>query len=108
MSLQFKGSYWKILGAIMANTKSTHLYVLRCGERIKIGVTSDIEQRIVSLQTGNPDKIELEYIEERLNPHKAEKFLHRHFQKNKVSGEWFEGISLHDIRIRLMLFFDQE
>lgn len=92
----------------MANNKCTHLYVLRCGERLKIGVTQDIEQRILSLQTGNPDKIELEYIEERLNPHKAEKFLHRHFQKHKVSGEWFEGISLHEIRVRLMLFFDQE
>lgn len=92
----------------MANNKSTHLYVLRCGNRLKIGVTSNIEQRIVSLQTGNPDKIELEYIEERLNPHKAEKFLHRHFQKHKVSGEWFEGISLHEIRVRLMLFFEQE
>ena len=90
----------------MAN--STHLYVLRCGERLKIGVTNNIDQRIKSLQTGNPDQIILEYIEERLNPHKAEKFLHRFFQKQKVKGEWFEGITLNDIRVRLMLFHDQE
>lgn len=89
-------------------SKSTHLYVLSCGNRLKIGVTNDIDQRLQSLQTGNPDEIKLEYIEERVNPHKAEKFLHRHFQKNRVSGEWFEGITLHDIRVRLMLFFDQE
>lgn len=89
-------------------SKSTHLYVLRCGERLKIGVTHDINQRIKSLQTGNPDEIILEYIEERTNPHKAERFLHRYFQKQKVKGEWFEGITLQDIRVRLMLFFDQE
>lgn len=89
-------------------SKSTHLYVLSCGDKVKIGVTNNIEQRLKTLQTGNPTPINLEYIEERLNPEKAEHYLHRCFQHKRVNGEWFEYISIRDIRIKLMLFFDQE
>lgn len=89
-------------------SKSTHLYVLSCGDKIKIGVTNNIENRLKSLQTGNPMPIKLEYIEERLNPEKAEHYLHRCFQAKRVNGEWFEYISVHDIRVKLMLFFDQD
>jgi hypothetical protein len=87
---------------------STHLYVLQCGTRFKIGVTNNIEKRIASLQTGNPEEIVLLYIEEREKPTKAEKYLHRCFQKNRLKGEWFENITLKDIRIKLLLFFDQD
>lgn len=90
------------------NKKSTHLYVLSCNDLFKIGITSDIDKRIKSLQTGNAFEIKLEYLEERLNPEKAEKFLHKYFWKHRLKGEWFEGISIHDIRVRLMLFFDQD
>ncbi len=87
---------------------STHLYVLSCNNLLKIGVTNNIDKRIKSLQTGNPHKIELLYLEERLNPTKAERFLHQYFSKYRLEGEWFEGITLHDIRVRLMLFFEQD
>lgn len=87
---------------------STHLYILQCGNRFKIGVTNNIEKRLASLQTGNAEVIELVHIEERKNPTKAEKYLHRCFQKNRLKGEWFEGISLKDIRIKLLLYFDQD
>lgn len=93
----------------MATTsKSTHLYILQCNNRFKIGVTNDIQRRLLSLQTGNPDKIEVVHLEERLNPTKAERYLHRCFQKNRLTGEWFEGITLRDIRVKLLLFFDQD
>lgn len=52
----------------MSNKKSTHLYILSCDGKMKIGVTSNIDKRIAALQTGNSSKIYLEYIEERLNP----------------------------------------
>jgi len=48
----------------MTRQKATHLYVLSCGNKTKIGVTSNINQRIKSLQTGNPETIVLDYIEE--------------------------------------------
>lgn len=92
----------------MARKKATHLYILSCGGRTKIGVTSNIEQRIRSLQTGNPETIVLEYIEERTNPTKAERYLHRCFAKKRLVGEWFSDLTVHEIRVKLMLFFDQD
>lgn len=88
--------------------KPTHLYILSDGEKVKIGVTSDIDTRIKSLQTGNPKKIVLLYIEERTNPTKAETYLHRCFTKQREEGEWFHGLTVEQIRSRLMIFFDQD
>ena len=92
----------------MSNKKSTHLYILSCDGKIKIGITSDFDKRIAALQTGNPSKIVLEYIEERLNPQGAEKYLHRCFGAYRLEGEWFKNISVDMIRSRLMLYFDQD
>ena len=92
----------------MVRQKATHLYILSCGNRTKIGVTSNIEQRIKSLQTGNPETIVLEYIEERLNPTKAERYLHRCFSKKRLVGVWFEKLTVDEIRSKLMIFFDQD
>lgn len=77
---------------------------------VKIGVTnnSDISKRIRSLQTGNSYKLEVLYFEERYDAQKAEIYLHREFNKNRMSGEWFQNITLNDIRIKLLLFFDQD
>src|SRR5690606_31904725 len=61
---------------IVKESKDTFLYVLSCDNKLKIGITNDIQKRIKSLQTGNPNPIKLEYIEERYLPHKAEKYLH--------------------------------
>lgn len=92
----------------MSNKKSTHLYILSCDDKIKIGITSDIDKRIAALQTGNPSKIVLEHIEERLKPQGAEKYLHRCFGANRLEGEWFKNITVDMIRSRLMLYFDQD
>ena len=88
--------------------KSTHLYVISCNDRLKIGVTNDITTRIKAHQTSNPDPLVLEYIEQRYNPHKAERYLHKEFRKHRVSGEWFEGITIQQIKSKLMMFHDQE
>ena len=92
----------------MSKVISTHLYVLRCGDKLKIGITNDIESRLSSLQTGNPEQIVLEYIEERLNPRKAEKWLHTQFAYCRIKGEWFQGIQLIDVRRKLMMFHEQD
>jgi len=93
---------------IETQQKDTFLYVLSCENKLKIGVTGNIEKRIKGLQTGNPNTIKLEYIEERYLPHKAEKYLHKYFQKHRMIGEWFSGITVHQIRSALMMFHEQE
>lgn len=84
------------------------LYILSCNNLIKIGVTNNIDQRVKTLQTGNPHPIIVEYVESRFKPHKAEKYLHRVFQKHCVLGEWFQDITVQQIRAHLMMFHDQE
>jgi len=88
--------------------KSDILYVLSCNDLIKIGITNNIDKRVKTLQTGNPHPIIVEYVESRYKPHKAEQYLHRAFHKNRISGEWFKDITVHQIRSKLMMFLDQE
>jgi len=101
-------SYDEIKIRVKKPTKHTHLYVISAGDLFKIGITNNIERRMKALQTGNPHPLQLEYLDERKNPQKAEKYLHREFQKNHVHGEWFENITLKDIRTKLMIFLDQD
>lgn len=96
-------------------TRGRHnlLYVLECdnGQYVKIGICTDdkvLGKRIKTLQTGNPKKINLLYAEERLSAKNAEKYLHQCFDEFRLEGEWFEGITLHDIRKKLMLFHEQD
>lgn len=88
------------------------LYILSCDDKkyLKIGVCKEenIYTRIKNLQTGNPHKINLEFVEYRPNATKAEKYLHNCFQDYQTEGEWFSGITVNDIRVKLMLFLSQE
>jgi hypothetical protein len=92
----------------MGKSKSTHLYVLKCNELYKIGVTNNIDRRVKTLQTGNASPIVVEYIEERYKPHKAEHYLHQQFSTRRVNGEWFRDLTVRDIRSTLLMFHDQE
>lgn len=93
-------------------SKYTYLYVLSCEEQkyLKIGICREgnVSKRLKHLQTGNPHPITLEWSEQRLDAHKAENYLHRCFQDYKIIGEWFEGITLKDIRRKLMMFHEQD
>ncbi len=96
----------------MANKKADQIYIVSCGpdndKKYKVGVTSDINQRLKSLQTGNPEKIILEYIDVRIEPTKAERYLHRTLHKYRQQGEWFKGLTLNQIRAELLMYHDQK
>jgi len=65
-------------------------YLIQNGETCdyKIGITTNIKQRITSIQTSNPCKVGLvHYVES--NNRELEKLLHSHFSKNNVHNEWF-------------------
>lgn len=96
----------------MKPSKQNLLYILECDSEkfFKIGVTKDVdslERRIKSLQTGNPHRINIAYYDERTASRQAEKYLHQVLDEYRVVGEWFTGITLKDIRIKLMLFLEQ-
>lgn len=72
------------------------VYFIYCDERnnspVKIGVTSDIENRISALQTGNPYQLFCKAFIPCVNKDQAyrlESFFHRQFKKNRMIGEWF-------------------
>jgi len=59
-----------------------------CGGPIKIGYTTDLEQRLKSLQTGYPDRLEL-LLAFPANPN-YEKAIHKQFEEYRLNGEWFK------------------
>lgn len=88
------------------------LYVLSCceGKYLKIGICKKgtLDRRVATLQTGNPCRISVEFSEERLSAKDAEQYLHQCFSEKRYLGEWFTDITLHEIRVKLMLFHDQD
>lgn len=82
-----------------------YLYIVRSGNinLYKIGITKDIDQRLNTLQIGNPEKIhpiaffcadlsdpfgrEIFYLE---------RFLHKNFENKRIQGEWFK-LNLEEI-----------
>lgn len=69
-----------------------HVYLVRAGEsQYKIGVASNIVNRVKALQTSNGNKIEL--VTSRLvdNPGEVEKQIHQSLKAVKLNGgrEWF-------------------
>ena len=59
----------------------------------KIGSTTNIKKRLSTLQTGTYSKIVchtiLDVSKTRYTHKQVERFLHQHFAKYKVRGEWF-------------------
>lgn len=68
----------------------TYLYFIQQGEEgpIKIGVSKHPDKRLRELQTANAVELVL------LGTHKGirsdEKRIHKMFENNRLSGEWFE------------------
>mgnify|MGYP002413567514 CR=1 FL=1 len=72
------------------------MYLLRCDSYYKIGVAIDVVDRVATLQTGNPRKIDIVFVYKFENSKLIESVLHQRFKDFRVSGEWF-GISVNDI-----------
>lgn len=69
------------------------LYLVRAGvSQYKIGVASNIGNRIKSLQTSNGTKIELIISRTVANTHEVERKIHAQLAERKLNGgrEWFE------------------
>ena len=63
------------------------LYFIRSGQYVKIGVSANPRGRIASIQTGNPDPIEVLGVVP--GDRELEKELHREFAPLHHRGEWF-------------------
>lgn len=82
------------------------VYLVTDGEKVKIGVTKDVNKRIKQLQTGNPRTITPIYISRELsNAYILESILHSKYDKFRVSKEWF---SLSDEYIEKIIGYIEE
>ena len=74
------------------------VYLISDGDYIKIGVTNDIDQRVQSLQTGNPNQLTILTCIPCENARYIEGMLHGVFDDFKMQGEWF-NLSESQIKI---------
>lgn len=69
------------------------IYLVKCGEFHKIGVTQNIKQRLEDFRTSNPHPIEL-LKSWKYEPwsmvRKIEKLLHLHYKPHHHHREWFK------------------
>jgi hypothetical protein len=66
------------------------LYVLKCNELYKIGVTSQpMKKRLSDLQTGNPEPLEVVFTRKCSNYLDMEVYFHKLFADKRIRGEWF-------------------
>lgn len=93
---QLKSLAWKSRrGTSAINRKEvdvSYVYFIADGEFVKIGKANDVEQRKLSLETGNPrDLLTLGTIscDSESESYSLEKKLHHHFEPWHHRGEWF-------------------
>lgn len=68
---------------------NTHnmVYFITDGNYIKIGKADDVGQRLIQLQTGNPNKLSILYS--MIGEYDLEKTIHDFYKDYRVEGEWF-------------------
>lgn len=64
-----------------------HLYFIKCGEFLKIGIAADVRKRVKDMEMNNPH--EMEVIHVMLGKRKEEKELHLRFADYRHRNEWF-------------------
>lgn len=70
---------------------SSCIYIIRQGSSrlFKLGVSKCPEQRLKTLQTGNPAKLKLLFTVPCTDAFKVEAIVHDHLKDHRVLGEWF-------------------
>ena len=70
--------------------KYANLIKIKDKNKYKIGLTSNLKQRISSLSNQNPFEIKLITAIENNDIYKLESELHKKFADKNIKGEWFE------------------
>lgn len=71
-------------------TPSGYVYFLRSGPYVKIGKTTNLDERIKTLRIQLPFEVELVHAVECRDHHEVESSFHEMFKDHRVNGEWFE------------------
>lgn len=74
-----------------ARKGDTRVYLMQDGSRYKIGISKNVEQRLATFKTGNPN-VQLVTATRPVSRHMAERLerrLHDQYAAQHVAGEWF-------------------
>lgn len=80
------GDEWKRLDEIY---QPCFVYVIRCEQFVKIGKTTQKENRLATMQTANPFDLVTVAIIDADDGDGLEKALHKRFARYRHRGEWF-------------------
>jgi predicted GIY-YIG superfamily endonuclease len=87
----------------VSETKKTYVYFIqRQYSHIKIGVSSNPEKRLRTLQTGSSIPLRLIATfpcESRSEAFLLEKYFHENYAHLQVKGEWFKRILIRELKI---------
>jgi hypothetical protein len=69
------------------NPPQFFIYFARAGNKVKIGISKNPNQRLCGIKTGSSSKVRIYYV----TPGDAQKErdLHKLFAEYRVNGEWF-------------------
>lgn len=76
------------------------IYIIKCEQYYKIGISYDAYKRLKSLETSNPFPLTLLYHLEVKDASKLEAQIHSRFKKKNVKGEWFE---LNNLELKFII-----
>lgn len=68
---------------------SQKLYVLRCGENYKIGISKAPIGRRTNIQSSNAHSVEIILLVPFRDSKLIERMFHNHFAEKRLNGEWF-------------------
>lgn len=66
------------------------VYIIRCENHYKIGVSKNPHTRIRKMKTGSPLQFNIEHFSMNENAFLIEKELHNIYKEKRVTGEWFD------------------
>ena len=77
-----------------------YVYVMKCGDYSKIGITSNLSPRLNQVQCGNPYEVEIIFGTKHPQAELIEKELHQMFSDKRHKREWFklEDGDIHKIQ----------
>lgn len=82
------GDEWKRLDEVY---RPCFVYVIRCEQFVKIGKTTQKENRLATMQTANPFELVTVAIIDPDDGDELEKALHKRFARYRHRGEWFRN-----------------
>lgn len=75
---------------VKSKSRTRFVYLIQCEDYVKVGVSSNPEGRLRSMQTGNPFNMFLVNKWETTSDFRIESITHRELAEYRVHGEWFK------------------